>query len=93
MKRLLSSVFLSLTIVSCSNTMKAYETLEEARDYISEFDVSQPRFELAVSDTLQDPMGMNMAILLDGILAKGFEPDGFEQKDGYRVYQYKKKAD
>ena len=30
-----------------------------------------------------------MAVLLDVILDLGFEPDGFEQADGGRIYKYK----
>jgi len=37
---------------------------------------------------LNDPLGMNMAILLDALLDKGWEPAGFEQQDGYRIYRY-----
>jgi hypothetical protein len=32
---------------------------------------------------LLDPMGMNMALITDRILAKGFMPNGFIQKVGY----------
>ena len=30
-----------------------------------------------------------MAIITDTILAKDFMPDGFEQRDRYRLYKYK----
>ena len=30
---------------------------------------------------------MNMAIIGDGILKAGYMPDGFDQKNGYRVYK------
>ncbi len=45
-------------------------------------------FVLPVSDEWLDPAGINMAIITDAILARGWEPAGFEQKDGYRVYRY-----
>jgi hypothetical protein len=32
---------------------------------------------------------MNMAIIMDSILEKGWEPGGFVQKAGYRFYIYK----
>jgi hypothetical protein len=35
-------------------------------------------------------MGMNMAIIVDGILKAGYMPDGFDKKNGYRIYKYKK---
>ncbi len=46
-------------------------------------------FTLAVSDELQDEIGMNMAIITDYILKRGWELDGFSQHNGYRVYRYK----
>jgi len=36
-----------------------------------------------------DSWGAGMAVVLDAILAQGYGPDGFEQRDGYRVYRYK----
>ena len=64
-------------------------SLEEARNYVKEnFNGS---FEtLMISESLHDQMGMNMAIIADGILKAGYMPDGFEQKGGYRIYKYKK---
>ncbi len=44
---------------------------------------------MPISDELNDAMGINMAILTDAILAKGWEPDGFTQEAGFRVYKYK----
>jgi hypothetical protein len=38
---------------------------------------------------MNDQFGLNMGIVTDAILKKGFEPDGFELKQGYRVYVYK----
>lgn len=45
-------------------------------------------FVLAISDALQDPMGVNMALITDKVLERGWLPAGFEQKDGYRLYRY-----
>ena len=70
--------------------MKPIETVEDAQAKVEEIDISKPTFELHISDKLQDPVGINMAIILDKILGKNFEPDGFEQEDGYRIYKYKK---
>jgi hypothetical protein len=33
---------------------------------------------------------MNMAMITDGILAREWEPDGYIQQKGYRIYKYKK---
>ncbi len=30
-----------------------------------------------------------MAIIIDAIRVSGWEPNGFEQHDGYRIYRYK----
>jgi len=45
-------------------------------------------FQLPISDELQDPIGMNMAIITDIVLKRGWMPDGFFQKEGYRIYKY-----
>ncbi len=37
---------------------------------------------------MNDEIGINMAIITDGILAKDWFPNGFVQKDGYRIYEY-----
>ncbi len=46
-------------------------------------------FTLPIADSLHDPMGMAIAILTDRILARGWEPGGYEQGEGFRVYRYK----
>jgi hypothetical protein len=47
-------------------------------------------FVLAVSECLLDPMGVNMALITDRVLARKWEPKGFEQRPGLRLYRYKK---
>ncbi len=64
-------------------------TIEQARKLIESFSGPVEDFTLAVSDELQDEIGMNMAIITDSVLKKGWEPAGFEQHDGYRLYRYK----
>ena len=69
-----------------------------AEDGVRQLEVHQPsgdRFELAVSSSFTfkgkpDKVGFGMALILDRILAMGYEPDGFEQKEGFRLYRYKK---
>ena len=70
-------------------TMTPYNDVDEALQYVDEFNGKPEELELAISDELQDPMGMNMALITDRILAKDWEPDGFKQENGYRVYLYK----
>jgi hypothetical protein len=66
-----------------------FNDIDEVLKYVDEFQCRPEELELAISDALQDPIGMNMALITDKILTKGWEPDGFEEKDGYRVYRYK----
>jgi hypothetical protein len=60
----------------------------EAISLIESFAGRPEDFTLPISDGLQDPMGMNMAVITDAVLAKGWMVDGFEERDGYRVYRY-----
>lgn len=46
-------------------------------------------FLLPVSESLLDPVGVSMALVTDRVLARGWEPNGYEQQPGYRVYRYK----
>ena len=55
---------------------------------IREFTGTAEEFKLRVPEKMNDPAGVNMAIILDAILAKDWMPDGFKQKDGYRIYKY-----
>ena len=45
--------------------------------------------ENRVTMVMLDPVGVNMAIITDKILARGWEPNGFTQHAGYRLYRYK----
>ena len=69
--------------------MEPINTIEEATQCIESFEGGPKEFKLPISDQLQDPVGINMAIITDSILKKGWMPDGFQQKEGYRIYQYK----
>ena len=69
--------------------MNPVKTVVEAIKIIDAFEGNPGEFNLAISDELQDPLGINMAIIVDSILAKGWELDGFEQQEGYRIYKYK----
>jgi hypothetical protein len=69
--------------------MTPLNDVDEAAKYVDEFKGKPKELELAISDELQDPIGINMALITERILAKGWEPDGFKQENGYRVYLYK----
>lgn len=90
--------FLMLTIISCNskkvekNTeklLKPITTIENAQIFIKENFKSNEEI-LLISDELNDPVGMNMAIIANEILGLGYNVNGFEQKTGYRIYKYKK---
>ena len=69
--------------------MTPFNNVHKASKYVDEFKGKPEELELAISDELQDPIGINMALITDRILAKGWEPDGFKQENGCRVYLYK----
>lgn len=71
-----------------------FKTAEDARAHVKATKITGDRFELSISNDMTidgkpDPIGLGMALVLDAILAQGYQPDGFEQRDGYRVYKYK----
>ena len=71
-----------------------FKTAEEARAHVQATKITGDCFELAISKDftfagLPDAMGAGMAIVLDAILAQEYTVDGFEQRDGYRLYRYK----
>ncbi|MEE9615032.1 MAG: hypothetical protein V3W31_08830 [Thermodesulfobacteriota bacterium] len=70
-------------------THKVVESIEEANAMIDAFTGNANDFKLRVSDKLQDPTGISMTIITDTVLSKGWEPDGFVQKEGFRTYSYK----
>ena len=66
-----------------------FTDMETAKTYIESYAGDVQDFELPISDSINDPLGLTMALLLDTMLKKGWEPDVFEQQEGYRVYKYK----
>jgi hypothetical protein len=69
--------------------MNPITTVEEALRIIAEYQGAACDFQLPIADSLLEPVRFNMEIITDKILGKDFMPDGFEQKDGYRLYKYK----
>ena len=62
--------------------MEPINRIEEAKLYIESFEGEPEEFQLPISDELQDPIGMNMAIITDIVLKRGWMPNGFLQKEG-----------
>ena len=69
--------------------MKPITTVAEARRLIASFTGRPEDFRLPVANELLDPVGVNMAIITDDILAREWEPDGYVEGSGCRIYKYK----
>lgn len=69
--------------------MTPISNIDDAKKAIEAHEGIAQDFKLPISEELQDPVGINIAIITDNILARGWEPNGFIQKDGYRIYLYK----
>jgi hypothetical protein len=70
--------------------MTPFNNVQETINYIDEFEGKPEELVLAISDELQDAAGMNIALITDRILAKGWVPNSYKQESGYRLYYYKK---
>jgi hypothetical protein len=71
-----------------------FHSAEDAAAFVKATTIVGPSFELSIADRVTfrggpDVIGAGMAVVLDAILAKGYEPDGFESCAGYRIYRYK----
>ena len=66
-----------------------FNRVEAAIAAVEGFDRDLRKFDLAVSDNLQDAIGLQMAQITDRALARGWEPISFVQKDGFRLYRFK----
>ena len=71
------------------NSTDPVRTAAEAIRRIEAFEGLPSAFLLPVHESMLDPVGVNMAIITDKILARGWEPNGFTQHAGYRLYRYK----
>ena len=69
--------------------VKPYTDVKAAIEAVAQFCGPPEDFRLPISDEIQDPVGITMALITDVVVSKGWDLDGFEQHDGYRVYKYK----
>jgi hypothetical protein len=69
---------------------KPIGSVSEALKLIDTFNGNPEASELAVPDLLLDAIGINMSIITDRILQRGWQPDGFTRESGFRLYRYKK---
>ena len=70
--------------------MNPFKDAKEAIEYIDNFNGNASHMNLPISDSLQDSLGINMSLITDKIFDKGWEPNGYEIKEGFRIYHYKK---
>lgn len=69
--------------------MKVIDTVSDALKTIDSYYGPPEDFFLPVAEELLDPAGINMAIICDCILSRNWEPNGFKQRVGFRIYRYK----
>ena len=69
--------------------MKPITAVEDAVKAVRSYEGKPDEFRLPVAEELLDPMGINMAIIGDSILARGWSPDGYIQEVGFRIYKFK----
>lgn len=69
--------------------MNPITNVQEALAMIDEYSGKASNFRLPVSNSLLDELGLNMAIITDKIIEKGWMPNGFEIEEEYRIYLYK----
>jgi len=72
--------------------MKPITTVIEAVAAIDTFNGPVGEFALCLAESLHDPVGVNIAIVTDRILSRGWEPASVERQAGARVYRYKSMA-
>jgi hypothetical protein len=65
-----------------------FTSVDAAIAAVEALDGELEKFELAVADSLQDYLGVQMAQITDIALARGWEPVSFMQKNGFRLYRY-----
>ncbi len=68
---------------------KVIETVKEAIAIIDEYQGEPQNFQLPISLKLLEPVGINMAIITDRILEKGWLPNGYKERDEIRIFKYK----
>ena len=62
--------------------------LDEALRVVEGYNGEPAQFQLPLAEDLHDDLGLNLAIITDSALAKGWTPSDVHQEQGYRVYTY-----
>ena len=69
--------------------MEPIANVSEAVALVDAFAGDVSAFSLCLAESIHDPIGINIAIITDRILARSWEPAGVERHDGFRIYRYK----
>jgi hypothetical protein len=69
--------------------MKPFKDVRKAAKYLENYEGKASDLKLPICNGLQDPVGINMAIITEIALVKGREPNGYDEQEDYRVYTYK----
>ena len=70
--------------------LRSIADVREAIALIDRYSGAPETFLLCLAESLHDAVGINIAMVTDRILAKGWEPSGIERFEGYRIYRYKR---
>ena len=68
--------------------MEPIADIDEALKIVKEHNGLPEEIQLPISDSINDSLGLNMAIITDAILKRGWLPNDFIQKEGFRIYLY-----
>jgi len=74
-----------------------FRSYEDAAEHVGSVNLKGQPFDLAISDDCTfagqpDLIGAGMALVLDVVLSRGYEPDGVTQRNGHRQYKYRLSA-
>jgi hypothetical protein len=69
--------------------MDPVTSVDEARRLIQAYEGDAEDFLLPSADELQDPIGINLALVTDSILAREWQPDGYVRETDFRIHKYK----
>ena len=73
--------------------MRIFQSAEAAREFVLGTRIEGPTFELAIAERFTfagapDDIGAGMAFVVDAILGQGYQPDGFDEREGFSLYRY-----
>ena len=73
--------------------MRVCKTVAEAVASIQSFDGQAENFDLLLCESFFDPVGVNISIVTDAALEKGWIPFDVEKRNGHRRFTYENAPD